>query len=494
MSSAKYTKYYEKYVDLSIYLLYCYIFIGDEFMNCFNEKLINKISDKKLTKYLMKCNFGLEKENVRVDKVGRLAYTPHPEVFGDRLKNPYIKTDFSESQLEMATPILHTIDATYDYLENLHDTISLELENEYLWTQSNPPCLPNGKEIPIAHMGDKSEEEFRSVLAEKYGRKKQLISGIHYNFSFTDDFLKILYNEMSDGEDYIDFKNKIYLKISRNFLKYRWLLIYLTGASPVFHNTFIEKYVADSDSFDEESCYFPDMISLRNSNYGYKNRKNFYVSFNSVNEYIKDINELVNKGELQDICEFYGPIRLKTGNNDNLSNELLKDGIKYLEFRVLDLNPLYKIGISKDTLYLVHLFILYSLFKDDEHFSFDEDRIANENSQLASLHGLSKNLNLFENQDKKVPFREKGVDILNEMGEMLKLLHLNSMHYMDLISEEKNTVINPYNTSSAKIIQGVKEDSFINFHMKKAKEYLNESMETLSHRIDINNKLKIHIS
>ena len=40
--------------------------------------------------------FGLEKENVRVNQDGTLALTPHPAVFGDKGKHPYITTDFSE--------------------------------------------------------------------------------------------------------------------------------------------------------------------------------------------------------------------------------------------------------------------------------------------------------------------------------------------------------------------------------------------------------------
>ncbi|NWJ53292.1 MAG: hypothetical protein HXX14_20800, partial [Bacteroidetes bacterium] len=36
--------------------------------------------------------FGLEKENIRVDKSGKLAQTLHPKVFGNKLKHPYITT------------------------------------------------------------------------------------------------------------------------------------------------------------------------------------------------------------------------------------------------------------------------------------------------------------------------------------------------------------------------------------------------------------------
>lgn len=58
--------------------------------------------------------FGLEKENVRVNQDGTLALTPHPAVFGDKGKHPYITTDFSESQVEMITPPLPSVGELWD--------------------------------------------------------------------------------------------------------------------------------------------------------------------------------------------------------------------------------------------------------------------------------------------------------------------------------------------------------------------------------------------
>ena len=45
--------------------------------------------------------FGIEWEALRVKRDGKLSLTPHPEVFGDKLKNPVVTTDFSESQIEI---------------------------------------------------------------------------------------------------------------------------------------------------------------------------------------------------------------------------------------------------------------------------------------------------------------------------------------------------------------------------------------------------------
>lgn len=459
-------------------------------MSGFNQELINIVNDKKIKKYLLNCNFGLEKENVRVDKNGILAFTPHPAIFGDRLKNPYIKTDFSESQIEISTPVGKTIEEAYSYLGNIHDYVSTTLNNEYLWPQSTPPYLPAGREIPVAKMGDKEEENFRIVLAEKYGSKKQLISGIHYNFSFDEEFLKILYKELSEHESFMDFKNRLYLKICRNFMKYRWLLIYLTGASPVFHNTFIEKYVEKSCKLGREGCYFPYMTSLRNSDYGYKNRKNFYVSFDSVGDYLMDIAKLVEEGELQDIYEFYGPVRIKTDSKDNLSGDLKKHGIKYIELRTFDLNPLYKNGISLSTLYFTHLFVLYMFLKEDEDLSRRDFELADRNSHLSAFQGRLKRLKLYETDKDMVFFSEKALNILSQMDKMLTLVHLDNTYFKEIINHSRSQVINPDCTFSANIIKGIEEKSFIQFHMEKAEKYLSESKQNFTYHaaLDIVNK------
>ena len=56
-------------------------------------------------------------------------------------------------------------------MEALQDIVSVELEGEYLWPSGNPPMSPEEKEIPIANMSDPIADDYRSELADKYGRK-----------------------------------------------------------------------------------------------------------------------------------------------------------------------------------------------------------------------------------------------------------------------------------------------------------------------------------
>src|ERR1035437_315416 len=182
----------------------------------------------------LKALFGVEKENIRIDEQGLISQTPHPAVFGDKLSHSYITTDFSESQVEMITPPLPSIAQTLGFLETIQDIVSLELRDEYLWPQSIPPILPDDDQIPIAQFGvnDKGEEEYRGKLALKYGRKKQAISGIHFNLSLNESLLQMLYQTTSKEITFESFHDEVYLKITRQLLRYRWLYILIFGCSP----------------------------------------------------------------------------------------------------------------------------------------------------------------------------------------------------------------------------------------------------------------------
>jgi glutamate--cysteine ligase len=441
------------------------------FMSIINRELLQLVIDNHLHKDIWRGNFGLEKENNRVDGKGNLAMTPHPKVFGSKIENPYIKTDFSESQIEMITPVFEKIDEAYQFLETLHDIVTLELNNEYLWPSSNPPGLPNDKEIPIAFMNDPVEDNYRLQLAEKYGRKKQLICGIHYNFSFNEEFLKKFYNALHYNKSFKDFKNGIYLKLARNILKYRWLLIYLTGASPVFNKTYIEKCVQLGKNLDEESYFFPNMNSLRNSVCGYRNEKSFYVSYDSVEEYIRDLQSLVNSKELLSTREYYSPVRIKPAQG----RDLLQDGIAYLEVRMIDLNPLYKIGVSKDSLKFVHLFLLFMMFIEDGFFGEEEQKVAALNHDSLIMNGLQGRL---LGDTRFVTLEEKALAFMQEMEYMLQVLRPCDETFIRILEQVKQKLIKPELCFASMVMSEIQKSSYLSYHLDKAKQYAKKSKES----------------
>ena len=439
-----------------------------------DKGLLKIIKDESLEDYFIKANFGLEKENVRVTERGNLALTPHPKAFGDREKNAYIKTDFSESQLEMVTPVCNTLEEVYSFICNLNKVVSLEImkNGEFLWPQSNPPILPREEEIPIAKLSNREDELYRENLSYKYGKKKQVISGIHYNFSFKEEFIKLLYKELKVEKDFREFKDDIYLRMARNFQKYHWLLIYLTGASPVFHESYIEEIKEEGEILGEDSYYIKDDTSLRNSSYGYKNKKDYYVSYNSIGEYASDIKNLVKDKEIQSIKEYYNPIRLKSLGSEDMLESLLHKGIDYLEVRLLDLDPLSIQGVSKETLYLVHLFMIYTLLKENKEITYKDQEEFFKNHDMVALKGRNEEAVIHEN-GVPVLLKDKGREILSEMDEIVEILFSNNEEFKNVIKRALEKINNPHDIISEKLIKDIKEEGYINFHMRLAKEYLN---------------------
>src|SRR3954470_23733820 len=90
--------------------------------------------------YLLKARYGIEKESQRVDLSGNLTKTDHPKSISIRDEHPYIQRDFSETQMELITPVTETLEELFNYLAAIHDVAYRSMdENEMLWPLSMPP-------------------------------------------------------------------------------------------------------------------------------------------------------------------------------------------------------------------------------------------------------------------------------------------------------------------------------------------------------------------
>lgn len=308
---------------------------------------MNLLNISKLSKDdILAGSFGIEWESLRAHANGELSLTPHPEIFGDKLTNPLVTTDFSESQIEIITPTFDSVDEAFDVFSLLADLVNASLPNdEYLWFQSIPCILPYYDKIPIAQYSDEGEssQRYREDLAKKYGVKKQMISGVHFNFSFSEDTLQKLYHMPNSARNFKEFKNDIYLRVARNYLRYCWLIIYLTGCSIGSHKTFSKDCIHLMDARDAYGSYYSTKgPSFRNASCGYKNLKKLYPSYRSVDEFTSDVQSFIDNGDLSEAKELYTQIRLKAKDPKNILESLSEDGIEYIEIRTLDINPFYK--------------------------------------------------------------------------------------------------------------------------------------------------------
>ena len=414
----------------------------------------------------LKGLFGVEKENIRVDKNGIISQTPHPAVFGDKLSHAYITTDFSESQVEMITPPLPSITETLGFLETIHDIVSIELNDEYLWPQSIPPILPNEEEIPIAHYAQKGkkEEEYREKIAEKYGRKKQAVSGIHFNISLNDTLLQVLYQNTSQEISFEAFRDEVYLKITRQLLRYRWLYVLIFGCSPIVDPTYELKCRDLPIYFNSKTRG----LSLRNSCFGYGNLEDLYPDYSSAKGYLQSIEEMVKKGTLSASKELYASVRPKFINNS--------EHITYVEARFIDINPMSKIGLTQEMLQFIHWLAIYGLLSDEQNdFTSEFQAIANLNHENVSLYGLLEKL-IFISEDgsKSDAWTEAGL-VVSNMQSLFTTLGIENQNYLNTFKYVQEMIQYPERRIVQQVLNETDVNGFIPFHLVMAKNYLQES-------------------
>lgn len=435
------------------------------------------IKQQNLGSLLLSGNFGLEKENVRTDLAGNIALTPHPETFGDKAKHPYITTDFAESQVEMVTPIFDTTKEALNFVGALHDIVSLELNNEVLWPYSLPPALPSDDHlIKAAQFTDPEITEYREYLANKYGTRKQLLSGVHFNFSFSDKFMHLLYDANPDNLSFREFRDQVYLKVARYYLKYCWLVIYLTGANSVAHESYISCCNPDKEKIGSDSYLFKGS-SFRNGVSGYRNLEHFYVSYNSLYDYIADIKEAINNGQIIAAKEYYSQLRLKGGSKAGVLKDLYENGINYVEIRTLDLNPLTKVGITQESLDFIHLLLVYSLVAPEFWLSDEEYRFANLNQILAADADRSQDIRLHYSATEERSLREWGIELLGQISEALSGLGIES-DKLEILAKMQDKLRDNTPSYAAQIADEIAEHGYKQFFMAKALDYLEQSQKT----------------
>ena len=436
-------------------------------------EMLEKIKSLLTREDLLGGHFGIEREGLRCEISGKLALTPHPEVFGEKLRNPYITTDFSESQLELITPAMDTLEQTYDFLSELYDIAVMEIGDEYIWPQSMPCIIPEDKKIPIARFckcpPGVDAESYRQKLMLKYGGKKQLVSGIHYNFSFKESLIQKLHTAYAPQLDTKSFKNSLYLKVTRNYLRYRWLIIYLLGSTSTMHETYVEACGKQLKKISSDSFSSDGALSYRNGECGYQNKTAIFPNYDSVGEHIASLERFIQEGTIESHKELYSQIRLKAKDNGNLLESLQKDGICYLEYRSIDINPFDRAGISLNDLYFMQLFNLYLLFKEESDYTLWQEE-ALENQKAIATHG-QKELQL--KKDGNLVLKEDwGMEMLQEMRKLNDTLGLDKQDVIEIMEKR----LKDYQLTYAyQLVEAVKREGYVAACLNLAKQYKDEA-------------------
>lgn len=447
---------------------------------------------------------GIEREGLRVDPAGNLARTTHPEVFGSKLCHPLITTDFSESQLELITPVETDLKKTFELLGQIHQVVTSGLGDEILWAASMPCVLQGDPTIPLANYGESNigrlKRTYRNGLGNRYGRSMQTICAVHYNFSFPEAFWRDL--AQAEGEtDSQDYRNRRYFDLMRNFRRFAWLPLYLFGASPAVCNSFVKGRPHDLVAVDEGSLHLPFATSLRSGNLGYQSdaqAQNLSVSYNDLASYVQALAKGVtqpypgyskigikdgdkylqlNDSILQSEAEFYSSIRAKrvAPSGSNFLQVLLDRGVEYVEVRLLDLDPFEPLGISPHTVRFLDAFLLYCLLEDSPKHDAAMLEQVRKNQNTAVIEGRKPNV-LLENGDHKITLKDWAKQILDSMSSLARHLDstLGGNEHEQSLALQQSKVSNSANTPSARILEAMKTESIPYFRFA-----MNQS---LSHR------------
>ena len=343
------------------------------------------LNNNTIKKCLKQAEFGIERESLRINIDGRLAQSPHP--FQD---NKNIDRDFCENQTELISDVFTEPEQVNEHLLNLQRIVNgrLRERDEYLWPFSNPPKIKGEDEIPVAkYTGSlQNKSVYRQYLAGKYGKIKMLFSGIHLNFSFTEELVRNAF-EQSHEKDLLSFKNRLYLDLSARLTEYAWLVVYLTAASPV----------TDSSTGAGSNVY----SSVRCSDMGYWNHFTPILDYSDLDSYIASIQRYIDDGNLRSVSELYYPVRLKPRGENSLE-ALSEKGINHLELRVIDVNPLSPTGIFTEDIRFVHLLKLFLASLPQYDF--------NGKDQTKAIRDV-KNAALFGNDD----IRQRAISVLEEI-------------------------------------------------------------------------------
>lgn len=475
---------------------------------------MNRLLEKKLSQCFQsipksvfaQSQVGLERESLRVSRDGSIAQTPHPVKFGSSLTHPHITTDYSEALLEFVTRPYTNKENLLSFLRDCQTFVYRELSDELLWASSMPCVLSGETSIPIAKYGQsnlgKMKEAYRRGLGHRYGRTMQVIAGIHYNFSFSDEFWRHYQAMSGDSGNLQDFVSDAYFKIIRNLQRHGWLIPYLFGASPAVCRSFLNGAETDMAVFDESTYYYPYATSLRMSDIGYQNSKEdkagIHVSYDGVPQYTQCLRhaistvhapfsemgvkvngkyEQLNANLLQIENEYYSSVRPKqiAESHEMPINALRSRGVQYIELRSLDINVFEPCGISDKAPYFLEAFMLFCLLDESPVISALEHHEIAQNVQDVARMGRKPGL-MLQRQGESVSLSDWATEIFDQMAGVCDLLDQNEKKgtYQTILSHYKARVTDPEMTPSAQMLFQMREnkEGFYHFSLRKSEEYL----------------------
>ena len=448
---------------------------------------------------------GLEKETLRVNPEGSIAQTPHPASLGSALTNPYITTDYSEALLEIVTPPFQDLDSVLQFLTDTQRFIYSQLNDELLWATSMPCVVAGSTSIPIAQYGSSNagmmKTIYRKGLGHRYGRVMQVIAGVHFNFSFSDDFWQTFFDITQQQGNFQDLKSENYFSLLRNLQRFGWMVPYLFGASPAVCKSFLQGQETSLQSFNENTYFQPYATSLRMGDIGYQNNKENNIgvvaNYNNLHSYISSLKHaietpcpeyeklgLIVDGQYQQLSsnilqienEYYSTVRPKqiVHKYEKPIEALRTRGVRYVELRSLDVNAFHPLGIDEVQLHFLQTFMLFCLCHESPNIDENEKLDIDTNEMLTAHKGRDPALRLTRNGT-DISIKDWGNEVLDEMQGFAELMDdaFATTAYSQSIKQQKQAINDPECTPSARMLDEMREkgEGFYQYAMRMSRHH-----------------------
>jgi glutamate--cysteine ligase len=470
--------------------------------------------DESLQPFVRNGLKGCEKEGLRITPEGSISLSPHPVQLGAALIHPNITTDYSEALLELITPALSDGSEMLAFLTDLHRYVCANINGELLLPASMPIGDLRNSAIPIARYGSSNigrmKHIYRQGLSYRYGGCMQVIAGIHFNYSLPESFWPQYQHFMKDTGDLQSFRARAYMGMIRNLQSHGWIIPYLFGSSPAVSKSFVDgrnsSYSNALEKFDETSYYKPFATSLRMSEIGYVNpvQASLRVSFNSLDEYIRDLSKAtsipylayervgtkvsgeyrqLNTNLLQIENEYYTSVRPKqlTRPNERPLRALSSRGIRYIEIRSLDIDIFEPTGISIETTRFLEALSLLCLFQESPAHDTRQYDEVKRNALAVANKGRDPALKLL-NQGQEVPLRTWALTLCEEMQGICEALDHGSetKPYTNALHKQMEVICHPELTSSAKMLATMRDQklSIAELVLQKSRQYTSQFQKT----------------
>ncbi len=473
------------------------------------EQRLRAIEQHQLHAALRESRTGLEKESLRVTPNSTLAQTDHPKVLGSALTHPWITTDYSEALIELITPPQARAPEALDFLLDIETFVYQHLDKELLWTTSMPCVLHGEDDIRIAEYGSSNaglmKHVYRQGLAWRYGKTMQVIAGIHFNYSIAESFWEPWQAVEGHQGSLREFRDEQYMALTRNLLRYGWLIIYLFGTSPAICKSFLGGRKAPETMLElnEYTLYEPYGTSLRMGNIGYTNSKEnasgVQVCYDSLQSYtdslwqaihtpsteyekigvkVDGVYRQLNTNILQIENEYYSTVRPKQPLQrfEKPVHALKERGIKYVELRSVDINAFHPAGLTHEQLRFLEVFMHFCLLQASPLIDANERKMINSNQMLVAHQGRKPSL-ILEQPERQISLQAWGKELLEQMlavAELLDKTHQETAYY-SAVQQNLELINDPELTPSAQMLREMHEKgaSFFSFAQAKSRQHRN---------------------